>query len=431
MNAQHPNNNKSNTKKCSCTIHLNIPSTILLLIGILSSSYLAYRDGQRVSNFITKLSSHMDRVHHNPHPPPSSLPPTQQPTRPFIGSLGSEVDNKNKCQFAHNKSMHAEYGDDSNPSNLNSGGEGKQLNKQENQMERLPSGQHLFVDIQNVNINFLTSEIQLSNAMITFSYEARLPLLSYHCHELPSYSSKITDDNNNMGGVEEESNDGGEGRGKSCVAILLNGHITLHTWPNDNVIVLDLFTSQQQQGQHDIDLIPLIPLLEEQFAIPTIIDDAPDNNVVVSNKPKLHWGHKLRGFRSMNPSYQQDKNPYDQELGEDILRRRSFDIKRTLISTTTKYQSVDVYELQHDKDGTVYAALGRGRDTAMKKGRQEGDLMLSVEEEEEEEQIVAPDRVLFIDGVLQSSYYGEAAYHESLVHPALLSHSDPKRVAIM
>ena len=88
---------------------------------------------------------------------------------------------------------------------------------------------------------------------------------------------------------------------------------------------------------------------------------------------------------------------------------------------------MDIYELQHDKDGTTYAALGRGRDTVMKRGKQDGDLMLSVDVE----QSVAPDRVLFIDGVLQSSYYGEAAYHESLVHPALLSHSDPKRVAIM
>ena len=46
-------------------------------------------------------------------------------------------------------------------------------------------------------------------------------------------------------------------------------------------------------------------------------------------------------------------------------------------------------------------------------------------------QSVGPDRALFIDGVLQSSLYGEAAYHESLVHPAMLVHPNPKRVAII
>ena len=411
-------------KSKNSTIHLNIPSTILLLLGILSSSYLAYRDGQRASNFITKLSSHMKRVHHPP------LPPTQQPTqpiaedlRPFIGSLGSEG---NKGQFPPHNVAYAEDGNSS--SSNHSSDEGKTLSEQQEMAPSLslPSGQHLFIDIQNVNTNFLTSEIQLSNAMKTFVHKALLPLLSYHCHELPSYSSKITKTTNDiMGGMEEESN-GGAGRGKTCAAILLHGHMTLHTWPNDNVIVLDLFTPQQQS--EDIDLIPLIPLLEQQFAVPTIdTNNSMSEHYNVSNKPKLHWGHKLRGFRSINPSYQQDKNPYDQELGEDVLRRRSFDMKRSIVSTKTKYQSVDIYELQHDKDGTTYAALGRGRDTVMKRGKQDGDLMLSVDVE----QSVAPDRVLFIDGVLQSSFYGEAAYHESLVHPALLSHSDPKRVAIM
>ena len=35
------------------------------------------------------------------------------------------------------------------------------------------------------------------------------------------------------------------------------------------------------------------------------------------------------------------------------------------------------------------------------------------------------------DGVLQSSLYGETAYHEALVHPAMISHPNPRRVAII
>ena len=46
-------------------------------------------------------------------------------------------------------------------------------------------------------------------------------------------------------------------------------------------------------------------------------------------------------------------------------------------------------------------------------------------------ELFLPDRVLFLDGVEQSSRYGNAAYHESLVQPALFTHKNPKRVAII
>jgi len=40
-------------------------------------------------------------------------------------------------------------------------------------------------------------------------------------------------------------------------------------------------------------------------------------------------------------------------------------------------------------------------------------------------------KCLFIDGVLQSSEYDERVYHESLVHPAMMTHPNPKRVLII
>ena len=42
-----------------------------------------------------------------------------------------------------------------------------------------------------------------------------------------------------------------------------------------------------------------------------------------------------------------------------------------------------------------------------------------------------PDRIIYLDGILQSRYYGDAAYHEPLVHPAMFTHPNPKRVAII
>ena len=42
-----------------------------------------------------------------------------------------------------------------------------------------------------------------------------------------------------------------------------------------------------------------------------------------------------------------------------------------------------------------------------------------------------PDRIVFLDGVMQSRRSGDAAYHEALVHPAMFAHPNPKRVAII
>jgi spermidine synthase len=46
-------------------------------------------------------------------------------------------------------------------------------------------------------------------------------------------------------------------------------------------------------------------------------------------------------------------------------------------------------------------------------------------------ELFEPDRIVFLDGMLQSRRVGDAAYHEALVHPALLAHPNPKRVAII
>jgi len=42
-----------------------------------------------------------------------------------------------------------------------------------------------------------------------------------------------------------------------------------------------------------------------------------------------------------------------------------------------------------------------------------------------------PNRIVFLDGVMQSSRLGKEAYHEALVHPAMFAHPNPERVAII
>ncbi|MEM2757695.1 MAG: spermidine synthase, partial [Sulfolobales archaeon] len=64
-------------------------------------------------------------------------------------------------------------------------------------------------------------------------------------------------------------------------------------------------------------------------------------------------------------------------------------LKNVLVNTKTKYQSVQIVELEE---------FGKA---------------------------------LILDGLIQSSQADEFVYHESLVHPALLTHPNPKKVLII
>lgn len=132
------------------------------------------------------------------------------------------------------------------------------------------------------------------------------------------------------------------------------------------------------------------------------------------------WSHKWRGFRhGYDPNMQdEDDNAHQYQcLDRWILGRLDFDIKEPVVSTRTKFQAYDVYEiLQPDR-----------RDLA--------SYQKSLEDEDSYEsrnpELFAPDRVLFLDGVSQSTLYGDASYHESIVHPAMIAHHHPERVAII
>jgi S-adenosylmethionine decarboxylase proenzyme len=125
--------------------------------------------------------------------------------------------------------------------------------------EHLPSGQHLLVDIENVDPVFLNSEERLASAMLELVDKCGLTLLSYHCHQLkPS--------------------------GVSCAGVLLESHVSFHTWPSNGVITLDLYTCGPNS------LLPVVPVVEKLFAI------VSSSFSIREQAPKMIWAHKYRGF---------------------------------------------------------------------------------------------------------------------------------------
>jgi len=213
--------------------------------------------------------------------------------------------------------------------------------------EHLPAGQHLLVDIDGLEAAFLDSEARLATAMISMVDNSGLTLLSYHCH-----------------GMYPE--------GVSCAGVLLESHVSFHTWPTEGVITLDLFTCGSTS------LLDSMPLIEDLFVIPRNPEE----------KPNVMWAYKRRGFNEQSGMVGA-RDTFAYPLGV-----HGMEYKKELASITTSSGKIArVYEMQ-------------------------------------EHRYSAPTRQVYLDGVLKSNSVGQAAAHESSVHPPMIAHNAPKRVVI-
>lgn len=253
-----------------------------------------------------------------------------------------------------------------------------------------PKGQHLLVDIKNVDASFLNSEEQLANAMLSLTSQSELTLLSYHCHGL-------------------------EPMGVTCVGVLLESHVSFHTWPVPGVITLDLFTCGPKS------LMPLVSVIEKLFAIPqkSLRNDGNKNNnnkskvASSSPPPRLIWAHKKRGFDFSDDPW----NREDVEHERYLLGWMDYDMKKQVAYEQTSFQEFEVYDVIDSRFNTIE--------------EYERSLSNDGSYESEHPEQFQPDRVVYLDKIMQSRLQGIEAYHEALVHPAMMSHEKPKRVAII
>lgn len=238
-----------------------------------------------------------------------------------------------------------------------------------------PTGQHLLVDIEGVDGEFLNSEARLADAMVTLIKVSGLTLLSYHCHGL-------------------------EPTGVSCVGVLLESHVSFHTWPTEGVITLDLFTCGGRS------LLPLVGYIEELFGVPSASDSSAD-------APRAQWALKHRGF----PHDEDPENPEEFDYDEYLLGWIDFEMKEDVASVETAYQAIEVFDVINPR----FRRLQSHKRSLTDDGSYEA----------QHPELFLPDRVVYLDKIVQSRRYGEKEYHEALVHPAMLAHRNPKRVAII
>lgn len=91
--------------------------------------------------------------------------------------------------------------------------------------------------------------------------------------------------------------------------------------------------------------------------------------------------------------------------------------KIQIVSTRTEFQRVDVLEVLRPS----FQSLELYHRSLLNDGSYES----------QHPELFEPDRIVYLDGVLQSRRSGDAPYHEILTHPSLFAHKNPKRVAII
>jgi spermidine synthase len=233
-----------------------------------------------------------------------------------------------------------------------------------NSEEQQPMAEHLMVDIKHVDSVFLNSERMLANAIIEVMNEAKLTLLSYHCHGLVPM-------------------------GVSCVGVLIQNYISFHTWPEEGVITLDLCVGGPKP------LLHVLPIIEKAFGKPSSFGD---------HKPETRWAHRVRGFPTND-----EQEPRD--LGLYVLGDLATDVKKEVFSVETNFQRLDIYDVEDLNNKRPETSL------LQRKARHAV--------------VLRTDRVVMLNGWVESTLFHEAAYNEALVHPAMFSHPNPKKVAII
>ena len=228
------------------------------------------------------------------------------------------------------------------------GGDNTKLRDQSN-----PSGQHLLVDIKNLEAAFLNSEARLAEAMQESVKAAGLTMLSYHCHSLHP-------------------------AGVSCVGVLLESHISFHTWPDEGVITLDLFTTSEKP------LLPALPKIEEWFGIGRV-----DPTTGEKMKPVTLWSHELRGFRTEDAR----KAHYldgESDLANWVTSPLEVVYKEQIITMQTEHQRIDIWDTL-ERDATPSYEDG------LRLGLKPGDPRWLSNEH------ASPRRMLFLNGSLNVS----------------------------
>lgn len=223
------------------------------------------------------------------------------------------------------------------------------------------------------------------------------------------------------------------------------GRASVTAWPAERKVMVDILVgppqSTEKEKYHDDDDDEEDDAKSSEENFTACIDSMavflyPDD-VIEPNGIKGDIGN-VKHMTKLGPmwTYQRGQDPFNMRWWTNMVRRfqlphvnehdileemgSSDDWRNHVQTVQSPFQRIDIIDGQDDYDTATYAKYFE-----------------KPEYREVREYIAAhpefflPDRMLYLDGVIQSTLEGLAAYHEALVHPAMFTHPSPKRVGIV
>eukprot|EP00039_Didymoeca_costata_P022468 m.4603 g.4603 ORF g.4603 m.4603 type:complete len:549 (+) comp3028_c0_seq2:293-1939(+) len=171
-----------------------------------------------------------------------------------------------------------------------------------------------------------------------------------------------------------------EPQGVSVVAAISESHLTIHTWPEHGAALVDLFTCGESA-----DMLGILPKMVKAFG---------------GEMSKTKWSLVRRGYDGMR------------DIDNMVLARQH--VKKTLeVDVTNDLQNIQIWAVDATKEF-------------------ETDQQVLKESNERQGERYEKNVMLFLNNVLQSGTKDDHVYHETIVHPALITHErGPERVAIL
>jgi spermidine synthase len=168
-----------------------------------------------------------------------------------------------------------------------------------------------------------------------------------------------------------------------CYGVSESSHVALEAWPLFGFLSIHAFAYSSAS------FTTVLPLLQEWL----------NDSVTL---PRMRWALKARGIF---------EEGVDLTLSEAGVGRLSDD-KRLVASVASDFQHIHIWDKRR-MSATQLSEPPVSRELSIL--GLEGPL----------------DRIVFLDDTSQSRRFGDAAYHEALVHPVMFAHDNPVRVAII
>mmetsp|Transcript_73222 Transcript_73222/g.148677 ORF Transcript_73222/g.148677 Transcript_73222/m.148677 type:complete len:925 (+) Transcript_73222:122-2896(+) len=223
------------------------------------------------------------------------------------------------------------------------------------------------------------------------------------------------------------------------------GHVSLTAWPTEKRLMADFLilsprsTEKEEYDDDDEENEDRISKGQRMHACVNSIakflypEDIIEPNGIVGDVANVAHVSLLGPFEAMS---MQGKDPFRFRWWIDTMRGfKNLDVNEedilsqmgssdhwsaSVTAVQSLFQRIDIIDSEDD-----YAS------GSWLKHFTDPELIESREYMEKHPHLFRADRLLFLDGVIQSTLQGLAAYHEALVQPAMFTHPNPKRVAIV